>query len=71
MRIPAQLWTGLSVTCRAADFAVCCFLLLFSKEKGKKSVLDADPEAQALLEMVGKSRQSEGFRNPEDEDEEN
>ncbi|XP_077166831.1 MTOR-associated protein MEAK7 [Paroedura picta] len=40
-------------------------------EKGKKSILDADPEAQALLEMIGKSRQSDGFREPEEEEEEN
>lgn len=39
------------------------------KTKGKKSILDVDPEAQALLEMAGKSRQSEGLREPiEDED---
>ncbi|XP_053126931.1 MTOR-associated protein MEAK7 isoform X2 [Hemicordylus capensis] len=35
--------------------------------KGAKSVLDADPEAQALLEMIGKSRQSEGLREPVDD----
>ncbi|XP_008489927.1 MTOR-associated protein MEAK7 [Calypte anna] len=41
--------------------------------KGKKSILDVDPEAQALLEMTGKCRQSEGLREPagEDEDDEN
>ncbi|NWS21711.1 TLDC1 protein, partial [Pachyramphus minor] len=37
--------------------------------KGKKSILDVDPEAQALLEMAGKSRQSEGLREPIEEDE--
>ncbi|XP_075017611.1 MTOR-associated protein MEAK7 isoform X6 [Calonectris borealis] len=36
--------------------------------KGKKSILDIDPEAQALLEMAGKSRQSEGLREPIEED---
>ncbi|KAM6253175.1 MTOR-associated protein MEAK7 isoform 1-T3 [Porphyrio hochstetteri] len=36
--------------------------------KGKKSILDVDPEAQALLEMTGKSRQSEGLREPVEED---
>ncbi|XP_054856213.1 MTOR-associated protein MEAK7 [Eublepharis macularius] len=40
-------------------------------EKGKKSILDADPEAQALLEMIGKSRQSEGLRQPVEEEEDN
>uniref|UniRef100_A0A8C5SEP1 MTOR-associated protein MEAK7 n=1 Tax=Laticauda laticaudata TaxID=8630 RepID=A0A8C5SEP1_LATLA len=38
--------------------------------KGQKSILDTDPEAQALLEMMGKSRQSDGFRKPPDDDEE-
>uniref|UniRef100_A0A670YXC6 MTOR-associated protein MEAK7 n=1 Tax=Pseudonaja textilis TaxID=8673 RepID=A0A670YXC6_PSETE len=39
--------------------------------RGPKSILDADPEAQALLEMMGKSRQSDGFRKPpEDDDDE-
>ncbi|XP_051485550.1 MTOR-associated protein MEAK7 isoform X1 [Apus apus] len=39
--------------------------------KGKKSILDVDPEAQALLEMIGKPRQSEGLREPLEEDEDN
>ncbi|KAI1235578.1 hypothetical protein IHE44_0002459, partial [Lamprotornis superbus] len=38
-------------------------------KKGKKSILDVDPQAQALLEMAGKSRQSEGLREPMEEDE--
>ncbi|NWV55991.1 TLDC1 protein, partial [Daphoenositta chrysoptera] len=38
-------------------------------KKGKKSILDVDPQAQALLEMAGKSRQSEGLREPIEEDE--
>lgn len=38
------------------------------KTKGKKSILDVDPEAQAFLEMAGKSRQSEGLREPIEED---
>ncbi|KAM6430122.1 MTOR-associated protein MEAK7 isoform 1-T4 [Liasis olivaceus] len=36
--------------------------------KGQKSILDTDPEAQALLEMIGKSRQSDGFREPAEDD---
>ncbi|NXS09446.1 TLDC1 protein, partial [Neodrepanis coruscans] len=40
------------------------------KAKAKKSILDVDPEAQALLEMAGKSRQSEGLREPPEEEEE-
>ncbi|NXK89464.1 TLDC1 protein, partial [Formicarius rufipectus] len=41
-----------------------------SAAKGKKSILDVDPEAQALLEMAGKTRQSEGLREPIEEEEE-
>uniref|UniRef100_T1DKR0 MTOR-associated protein MEAK7 n=1 Tax=Crotalus horridus TaxID=35024 RepID=T1DKR0_CROHD len=37
--------------------------------KGQKSILDSDPEAQALLEMMGKSRQSDGFREPPEDEE--
>ncbi|XP_029463955.1 MTOR-associated protein MEAK7 isoform X2 [Rhinatrema bivittatum] len=37
--------------------------------KGKTSILDVDPEAQALLEMTGKSRQSEGLRKLVEDDE--
>ncbi|CAI9570765.1 unnamed protein product [Staurois parvus] len=37
--------------------------------KNKKSVLDADPETQALLEMTGKTRQSEGLRDKEEDEE--
>ncbi|XP_013363432.1 PREDICTED: TLD domain-containing protein 1 isoform X5 [Chinchilla lanigera] len=36
--------------------------------QGKKSVLDADPEAQALLEAAGRTRHSEGFREAPDSD---
>ncbi|XP_062474318.1 MTOR-associated protein MEAK7 [Pezoporus occidentalis] len=39
-------------------------------KKGKKSILDVDPEAQALLEMAGKSRLSEGLRETVEEDDE-
>ncbi|XP_017716265.1 PREDICTED: TLD domain-containing protein 1 [Rhinopithecus bieti] len=36
--------------------------------KGNKSILDVDPEAQALLEISGRSRHSEGLREiPDDE----
>lgn len=36
--------------------------------KSNKSILDADPEAQALLEISGRSRHSEGLREiPDDE----
>lgn len=68
-------------TTSLTDFWVCSFpvawywpfqLTVFYfvlKRKGKKSILDVDPQAQALLEMAGKSRQSEGLREPVEEDE--
>uniref|UniRef100_A0A8C5QP75 MTOR-associated protein MEAK7 n=1 Tax=Leptobrachium leishanense TaxID=445787 RepID=A0A8C5QP75_9ANUR len=36
--------------------------------KNKKSILDADPEVRALLEMTGKARQSDGLRDVVDDD---
>ncbi|KPP58294.1 hypothetical protein Z043_123894 [Scleropages formosus] len=36
--------------------------------RGKKSVLDADPEAQAMIEMAGKTLHSQGLREPEEGD---
>ncbi|XP_037671870.1 MTOR-associated protein MEAK7 isoform X2 [Choloepus didactylus] len=36
--------------------------------KGNKSILDADPEAQALLEISGRSRHSEGLREVPDQE---
>lgn len=33
------------------------------KAKSNKSILDVDPEAQALLEITGRSRHSEGLRD--------
>ncbi|XP_053556820.1 MTOR-associated protein MEAK7 [Bombina bombina] len=36
--------------------------------KNKKSILDADPEARALLDMTGKGRQSEGLRDKSEDD---
>ncbi|XP_004645066.1 TLD domain-containing protein 1 [Octodon degus] len=36
--------------------------------KAKKSILDADPEARALLEATGRTRHSEGFREVPDGD---
>lgn len=37
--------------------------------KGKKSILDADPEAHAIMEMTGKTLHSQGLREPEEEEE--
>nr|KAF6286071.1 MTOR associated protein, eak-7-like protein [Myotis myotis] len=34
----------------------------------QKSILDADPEARALLEISGRSRHSEGFRQAPDQE---
>ncbi|XP_035769356.1 MTOR-associated protein MEAK7 [Neolamprologus brichardi] len=35
----------------------------------KKSILDVDPEAQALMEITGKTMHSQGLREPEDDQE--
>lgn len=37
--------------------------------EAKKSVLDVDPEVQALMEMTGKTLHSQGLREPEDDQE--
>uniref|UniRef100_A0A8C4R741 MTOR-associated protein MEAK7 n=1 Tax=Eptatretus burgeri TaxID=7764 RepID=A0A8C4R741_EPTBU len=57
------------------DFNVACLEVWALGEpalKGKgldgRSVLDADPETQAILEMVGKSRHSTGLREPHEEE---
>ncbi|XP_075994352.1 MTOR-associated protein MEAK7 [Genypterus blacodes] len=38
--------------------------------QGKKSVLDADLEVQAIMEMTGRTRHSQGLREPEEDEEE-
>ncbi|TDH09047.1 hypothetical protein EPR50_G00082510 [Perca flavescens] len=35
--------------------------------KGKKSILDMDPEVQAMMEMAGKTLHSQGLREPEED----
>ncbi|KAI5098046.1 TLD domain-containing protein 1 [Silurus meridionalis] len=40
------------------------------QDEKKKSVLDLDPEVQAIMEMTGKTLHSQGFREPEDDDDE-
>ncbi|CAG5958385.1 unnamed protein product [Menidia menidia] len=35
--------------------------------EGKKSILDVDPEVQAMMELTGKTLHSEGLREPEDD----
>lgn len=34
---------------------------------GKKSILDMDPEVQAIMEMTGKTLHSQGLREPEED----
>lgn len=36
--------------------------------ENKKSILDADPEVQAMMEMTGKTLHSQGLREPEEDD---
>ncbi|XP_046842990.1 MTOR-associated protein MEAK7-like [Xenia sp. Carnegie-2017] len=38
------------------------------QEERERSVLDRETDAQAILDLIGKERQSEGFREPESED---
>lgn len=38
-----------------------------AEEKGERSVLDADPTASALLELAGKTKHSDGLREPDPE----
>lgn len=38
-----------------------------SQGEGKKSILDMDPETQALMEMTGKTLHSQGLREPEED----
>ncbi|KAL0167792.1 hypothetical protein M9458_036014 [Cirrhinus mrigala] len=39
------------------------------QDEKKKSVLDADPEVQAMMEMTGKTLHSQGLREPEEDEE--
>ncbi|XP_071767372.1 MTOR-associated protein MEAK7 [Centroberyx gerrardi] len=38
--------------------------------EGKRSILDVDPEVQAIMEMAGKTLHSQGLREPEEDQEE-
>ncbi|XP_023117803.2 MTOR-associated protein MEAK7 [Amphiprion ocellaris] len=38
-------------------------------EGGKRSILDVDPEVQAMMEMAGKTLHSQGLREPEEDQE--
>lgn len=37
------------------------------EEGSKKSILDMDPEMQAIMEMTGKTLHSQGLREPEED----
>lgn len=46
------------------------FILSFIQDeqvKGKRSILDMDPEVQAIIEMTGKTVHSQGLREPEED----
>ncbi|XP_051513122.1 MTOR-associated protein MEAK7-like [Myxocyprinus asiaticus] len=38
------------------------------QDENKKSILDADPEVQAIMEMTGKTLHSQGLREPEEDE---
>lgn len=44
-----------------------CFVSQDEEGKGKKSILDVDPEVQAIMEMTGKTLHSQGLREPEED----
>lgn len=46
-----------------------CFVFQGEEGEGKKSILDRDPEAQAMMEMTGKTLHSQGLREPEEDQE--
>lgn len=50
------------------DWSLNTPIFLFPKANSRKSILDADPEARALLEISGRSRHSEGFRQAPDQE---
>lgn len=50
-----------------------CFSLFWGQGEegvGKRSVLDMDPEVQAIMEMTGKTLHSQGLREPEEDKDE-
>lgn len=46
-----------------------CFVFQGEEGEGKKSILDVDPEVQAMMEMTGKTLHSQGLREPEEDQE--
>lgn len=56
--VVGEYWAGLSL------FLLCCFPT--PQSASRPSILDKDKVAATLLEMAGKTRHSEGLREPED-----
>ena len=52
--------TSYSFYCTSA--VLLTVLLIFQERLAKKSVLDKDPEAKAMLELLGRGPVSEGMR---------
>lgn len=48
-------------------FFPCVFRAQGEEGVGKRSVLDMDPEVQAIMEMTGKTLHSQGLREPEED----
>lgn len=46
-----------------------CFMFQGGDGQGKKSILDVDPEVQAMMELTGKTLHSQGLREPEEDQE--
>lgn len=44
-----------------------CLAFQGEEEEGKKSILNVDPEVQAMMELTGKTLHSEGFRELEED----
>lgn len=45
------------------------FVFQGEEGEGKRSILDVDPEVQAMMEMTGKTLHSQGLREPEEDQE--
>lgn len=60
-----------AVSFKNCVFIFCTYYFALQGEEGgaKKSILDVDPEAQALMEIAGKTMHSQGLREPEDDQE--
>ena len=47
---------------------LCCIFSQGEEGRGKRSVLDMDPEVQAMMEMAGKTLHSQGLREQEEDE---